>query len=521
MKRRLIAGLGGIAIALLLWEGLSVSPLVPAGSIPGPAAVEAQAVVLVTSPSFLQALTATILAWLLSLSITAAIAVPTGLVLGALPVVRAAATSVVDMVRSVPGVALVPLATVALGAGPQTKITLAVLAGMWPVLLSVLGAMDEMDPAFVETAHANGLGPVRTLFRVRFPATIPAAVTGFRLSVALELVVLVSTELLTANGYPGLGAFLFQTGETTGDIATVLAGALLAGLLGCVANFAVGSFARPWHTQSISAPARDMSRRGRTTRFVLTMLSIVGALGIWQLATMRFRSPYAPTPRQIAGAAWQLWFEGPSGHPELTQLAIGNILPSVARIGMGFGLAVLIGVGVGALAGRRKWLGDLIEPPVAFLRAVPPSLMLPVFMAWLSIGTPLEVATIASGATWPILQATIDGVRSIDQQTLDAAASFRIRRWRRVVSIVLPAAAPRILTGMRIALSLSVILMVVAELVGASNGIGYELLTEQSEFAFPAMWAWLALVALLGYLANRGLTAAERRFTPNQISIAT
>jgi ABC-type nitrate/sulfonate/bicarbonate transport system permease component len=110
-----------------------------------------------------------------------------------------------------------------------------------------------------------------------------------------------------------------------------------------------------------------------------------------------------------------------------------------------------------------------------------------------------------------VLLNSVDGARSVDPVMADTARVFRLSRARWLFGVVLPAAGPKIFAGLRVSLSIALILMVISEVVGATSGIGYQLSTAQGASDLPGMWSWIALISLLGYLLNRGLLAVEYR----------
>ena len=114
----------------------------------------------------------------------------------------------------------------------------------------------------------------------------------------------------------------------------------------------------------------------------------------------------------------------------------------------------------------------------------------------------MRIVLIAFGSVWPVLLNTIEGTRTVDPLQLDTASAFRLPRRARLFRVILPAAMPKIFAGMRVSLSLAVILMVVSELVASTNGIGYRILNSQIMFLLTDMWCGIVLLAILGYLLN-------------------
>ncbi|MFD0690584.1 ABC transporter permease [Actinomadura fibrosa] len=241
-------------------------------------------------------------------------------------------------------------------------------------------------------------------------------------------------------------------------------------------------------------------------------LALVAALVLaWEAATRRAEEPFFPTPWQIATQLRRLWFSGPAARLWMTDDAVANLLPSLARLLGGFALASLAGLVLGLVVGRSS-VGDFVEPALRFCRAIPPPALLPVFLAIFKVGTQMQIATIVFGVIWPVLINTAEGARGVDGQFMDTARVFRLTPAQRLFRIILPAAAPKVFAGLRLSLSLSLILMVISELVASTNGIGFKLLLEtQRTFDLPAMWGGLVVLGVLGFLLNTLLLAVERR----------
>jgi ABC-type nitrate/sulfonate/bicarbonate transport system permease component len=168
----------------------------------------------------------------------------------------------------------------------------------------------------------------------------------------------------------------------------------------------------------------------------------------------------------------------------------------------GWALAVLVGVPFGTLIGRSRNLSDFLNPALQFLRAIPGPALIPVFIILLGTESTMRVTLIAFGCIWPVLLNTIEGTRTVDPVQLETVKAFRIPRHARLWRIVLPAAMPKIFAGMRVSLSLAVILMVVSELVASTSGIGYRIQNAQIMFLLTDMWCGIVLLALIGYTLN-------------------
>jgi ABC-type nitrate/sulfonate/bicarbonate transport system permease component len=237
---------------------------------------------------------------------------------------------------------------------------------------------------------------------------------------------------------------------------------------------------------------------------------LVAGVGGWQLWASTAGSSFFPPPSAIVTRMYHLWFSGPVVHVFLTPDATGNLLPSLGRVLAGLAIATAIGVPLGIALGRSPAVTAYLSPLLQFARALPVVTMAPVFIVLFKIGTQMEVATIAFGTVWPILLNTIDGAASIDPVQLETARAFKIPGWQRLASVIIPAALPKAFAGFRLSLSLSLILMVFAELVGSSNGIGYEMSNATNSFDMTLLWSTIVLLGILGYLLNELLSGAER-----------
>jgi NitT/TauT family transport system permease protein len=232
---KLLRGLAGLAGFLLLWEVVVQVDLVSKTFIPPPSVVLVTVGDLLGDADFIRDVIATMLAWLIAILIAIVAGVLAGLLLGSVPVLRTATAAIVEFLRPIPVTALVPLVLLVIGSGPDAKISLAVYASLWPIMFNTIYGMGEIDPVLMETARACGTSRFRILSSVALPQTAPFVFTGVRLSAAIALIAIVSTEFL-AGSEVGLGNFVLiaSTGSTRFDL--VLAGTVVAGALGYLIN---------------------------------------------------------------------------------------------------------------------------------------------------------------------------------------------------------------------------------------------------------------------------------------------
>ncbi|MDI3417363.1 ABC transporter permease [Streptomyces luteolus] len=236
------------------------------------------------------------------------------------------------------------------------------------------------------------------------------------------------------------------------------------------------------------------------------------AVLVWQFAAGAHGSVFFPPPSTIAAHMHGLWFDGPVAHAFLSETAVGTILPSVARMGAGFLLAAALGVVLGLALGRSAYAHAALDPVLQFARAVPPPALVPVFVVFLEFGTQMQVTSIVFSAVWPVLINTAEGARGVDPVQVETARVYGLSGPQRVRFLLLPAALPKIFAGLRLSLSLSLILMVFSELLpGTADGLGFQLTDAQSRSDLLTVWAVIVLLGILGYLCNAALLGVERR----------
>jgi ABC-type nitrate/sulfonate/bicarbonate transport system permease component len=259
-------------------------------------------------------------------------------------------------------------------------------------------------------------------------------------------------------------------------------------------------------------PGRPPSRTRQFGTWALSRIWLVIGLGVvWQLLARASDNPYFPPPSEIFPIVRDLWFSGPASHLFLTEKAIDDFTPSLAHIFAGWSAASFAGIVAGVALGRSRTATDFLDPLLQFGRAIPPPTLIPFFIIVFHIADSMYIAVIAFGVIWPVLLNTIDGARTVDALQLDTARAFGISGWSRLRRVILPAAAPKIFAGLRVSLSLALILMVISELVGATAGIGDHLVNAQRAFQLPEMWAGIVLLGILGLLFNGVFVLVERR----------
>jgi NitT/TauT family transport system permease protein len=232
---RFVRGLIGLVCFLAIGEIVGRLGLISQRYLPPTSAVLTALGHLLVDQTFLRDVIATLLAWAIALGIATLIAVPLGLLLGSIPVLRTATDAIVEFIRPIPSVALIPLVVLLLGTGPDTKIALATFASVWPILFNTTYGLHEMDPQLVDTAKSFGMGGLSISLKVRLPSAAPFIMTGIRVASGIVLITTISTELL-ASAAGGLGTFIESARAGGNQMSQVLAGVAMAGILAYLVN---------------------------------------------------------------------------------------------------------------------------------------------------------------------------------------------------------------------------------------------------------------------------------------------
>jgi NitT/TauT family transport system permease protein len=211
---------------------------------------------------------------------------------------------------------------------------------------------------------------------------------------------------------------------------------------------------------------------------------------------------FFPPASTVLAAGWRLTASG-----ELPQA----MLVSLHGFIEGFVLSALIGIALGVCIGRSAIFAALIAPIVEFLRPMPSVAVIPLAILFFGIDNKMKCFVATYGALWPVLLNTAYGVRSVDARMFEVGQLFRLGRLRTLFLIVLPAASPFIMTGLRIGSILTLGLVVTAELVAGGSGIGYLIQEEQLAFKVPETFACVAAVMLLGLMVDGTTSLVERR----------
>lgn len=232
-------------------------------------------------------------------------------------------------------------------------------------------------------------------------------------------------------------------------------------------------------------------------------------LALWELAAQAewINALIVPSPSNIFKLFFELVASG--------QIPM-QILVSMKRALAGYLLAAAVFIPLGVFMGLSRTIYRLFEVIVEMLRPVPPPVVIPVALLFFGLGDEMKIFVIFFSCAWPILLNTIDGVRGVDWVLLNTARTFGLSRAKTVWQVILPACLPQILTGLRVSLPIMLILVVISEMVGSTDGIGYFVLDSQRRFRVAQMYAGMLALAILGYTLNQLFNLLQRLLLPWQ-----
>ncbi|WP_159614680.1 ABC transporter permease [Glutamicibacter sp. JC586] len=258
------------------------------------------------------------------------------------------------------------------------------------------------------------------------------------------------------------------------------------------------------------APAKySTGRLGKTLRKTLySSGAIIGFLLVWELVPQFVLEPaskvFLPPLHEVLQQLWKMIISGD---------LLTHVSASLGRSAIGFLLAVVIGVPVGLVVAWFSKVGDFLNPLLEVFRNTAALALLPVFTLLLGIGELSKVSIVLYAAFFPVLLNTILGARSVDPLLIRAGRTLGLNNFEIFSKVVLPASVPIIFTGIRMAGTSAVLVLIAAEMIGAKAGLGYLITNSQASFLIPKMYAAILTVAVLGFVVNAALVALERHFS--------
>jgi NitT/TauT family transport system permease protein len=243
---KVVKGVAGAAVTVALWEVVRVLGWVDPRDLPSFAAILRSAAEGLWGGELSLAVLATIASWAPGLLLAAVIGIVSGFALALLPGLESATRPLLEFLRPIPSVALIPVALLTLGIGIEMQLVMIAFASVWPILFSAKAGVEGIDPRYRETARAFGLGSASQILRIVLPGALPSIATGLRTASAIALVLAITVEMLT--GRPGIGFYL-QNVRLNGLVTEMWAAVFVTGVLGYLVNavfLALERLTLPW-----------------------------------------------------------------------------------------------------------------------------------------------------------------------------------------------------------------------------------------------------------------------------------
>ncbi|MEK8052416.1 nitrate ABC transporter permease [Ideonella sp. DXS22W] len=251
--------------------------------------------------------------------------------------------------------------------------------------------------------------------------------------------------------------------------------------------------------------------RGLALQVLPPILGMALLIGVWALATQN--STAFPTPAKTWDAAVKL-FSDPFYRNGPNDQGIGwNILNSLQRVALGFGLAALVGIPLGFMLGRFSFLSHMVNPLISLLRPVSPLAWLPIGLLVFKSANPAAIWTIFICSIWPMVINTAVGVQRVPQDYLNVARVLNLSEWKVITKILFPSVLPYMLTGVRLSVGTAWLVIVAAEMLTGGVGIGFWVWDEWNNLNVQHIIIAIFVIGIVGLLLEQALVAIAKRFS--------
>ena len=260
-----------------------------------------------------------------------------------------------------------------------------------------------------------------------------------------------------------------------------------------------------------TAPRVPFDWRGLWLRVLPPVFGLALLVGVWALLTMN--STAFPTPLATFDAAVKL-FADPFYSKGPNDQGIGwNVLFSLQRVALGFGMAALVGIPLGFMLGRFEFLSRMVNPLVSLLRPVSPLAWLPIGLLVFKAANPAAIWTIFICSIWPMIINTAVGVQRVPVDYLNVAKVLNLSEWKVITKILFPAVLPYMLTGVRLSVGTAWLVIVAAEMLTGGVGIGFWVWDEWNNLNVKHIIVAIFVIGIVGLLLEQLLVTIAKRFS--------
>jgi sulfonate transport system permease protein len=488
------------------WQATKSMGLLDYEYLPSPRDVLTAVLDLVRSGELVDDVAHTLGVAVVAAAISMAVGAALGLAIGLIPAVRRYSMASVDFLRTIPAVALVPIAVLSFGPVRTAEVALAMYASLWPIVLHTAGGVAAVHPRQYDVARMLRLGPLTTMRKIVIPAAVPAWLVGARMAVIIALLVTIVAEMIMSSR--GLGGALTESMRALAP-ARMWAYAVVCGILGLMLN---AGLRRAVHLALPGTPAQSLGGQPTPTPPITALrglLPIAALLIVWQLTTSADSLSFPP-PAEWLTAIARMDDDG---------VLSPAILHTLGTYALGLVCAVIIGGVVGTSIGSSRVIDRALTPTIDFMAAVPGAALVPVAVLLLGPGQLGGVVAVALIVSWPILLNTATAVRSIPAVRLEMSRTIGLSRPQRWGKVIVPSLIPGLMLGVRVAASLAVIITLLVDIFGAGTGLGRLLVESQQRLDASTAWGLLLIVGVFGYLMSLLLSWLERQIAVGGLRI--
>ncbi|MYM69877.1 nitrate ABC transporter permease [Pseudoduganella sp. FT55W] len=274
---------------------------------------------------------------------------------------------------------------------------------------------------------------------------------------------------------------------------------------------------RPRRPLAANSTARARQQVSATAlKIIAPLIGAALLVLVWQIITVK--NTAFPTPAATLEEAIKL-FSDPFYRNSPNDQGIGwNLLASLQRVGVGFGLAALVGIPLGFLIGRVQFVSAMFSPIISLLKPVSPLAWLPIGLLVFKSANPAAIWSIFICSIWPMIINTAIGVQRVPQDYMNVARVLNLSEWKILTKILLPSALPFVLTGVRLSIGTAWLVIVAAEMLTGGVGIGFWVWDEWNNLNVPHIIIAIGAIGLVGLLLEQALMALARAFTYEQVS---
>jgi nitrate/nitrite transport system permease protein len=259
-------------------------------------------------------------------------------------------------------------------------------------------------------------------------------------------------------------------------------------------------------------PRRKLDFNALLMRVLPPVLGLALLIGVWALLTQKGGGGF-PTPAATFDAAVKL-FADPFYSNGPNDQGIGwNILNSLSRVGLGFGLAAAVGIPLGFIIGRFEFVSRMVSPLISLLKPVSPLAWLPIGLLVFKSANPAAIWTIFICSIWPMVVNTAVGVQRVPEDYLNVAKVLRLSEWKVITRILFPAVLPYMLTGVRLSVGTAWLVIVAAEMLTGGVGIGFWVWDEWNNLNVQHIIIAIFVIGIVGLLLEWALMAIAKRFS--------